>query len=172
LLLDIAASSITRIDLPRGRQSCAALSPDGEKVAYVRGHDLYAYDIGKEKEIRLTSDGSETVLNGTLSWLYWEEIFDRHDTGYWWSPDSKSIAFLRTDESDVSVQHYRRRDAVDAACPHAALPQGRREKPRRPRRHRGDRRGRTTWVDFTGLPYEYVVRLQWIPDGAGSPSRR
>ena len=166
MLLDIASSSITRIDLPRGRQSCAALSPDGEKVAYVRGHDLYAYDIGKEKEIRLTSDGNETVLNGTLSWLYWEEIFDRHDTGYWWSPDSKSIAFLRTDESDVSVQHY-----VDVTpwTPRVLTQRYPKVGEKNPAVRVGIAAidgGRTTWVDFTGLPYEYVVRLQWIPDGS------
>ena len=30
------------------------------------------------------------------SWVYWEEIFGRRDIGYWWSEDSKAIAFLQT----------------------------------------------------------------------------
>jgi dipeptidyl-peptidase 4 len=165
VLLDLPSSSVTRIDLPRGAQSCAALSPDGKKVSYVRGHDLYVYDIGKGKETRLTSDGSETVLNGTLTWLYWEEIFDRHNTGYWWSPDSKSIAFLRTDESDVSVQHY-----VDVApwTPRVIT----QRYPKVGEKNPSVRVGvaavteeNTTWIDFTGRPYEYVVRVKWLPDG-------
>jgi dipeptidyl-peptidase-4 len=35
--------------------------------------------------------------------VYWEEIFGRRDIGYWWSPDSKSLAFLQTDESPVGI---------------------------------------------------------------------
>jgi dipeptidyl-peptidase-4 len=106
ILLDIPSSSFTRLDLPRGVQSCAGFSPDGEKVSYVRGHDIYVYDVVRDKETRLTFEGNDTVLNGTLSWLHWEEIFERHGTGHWWSPDSRAIAFLRTDESGVSLQHY------------------------------------------------------------------
>jgi len=165
ILLDIAGSTVTRIDLPRGSQSCAALSPDGEKVSYVRANDLYVYDIAKERETRLTSDGSDSVLNGTLSWLYWEEIFDRHDTGYWWSPDSKSIAFLRTDESGVSVQHY-----VDVTPWTPRLIKQRYPKvgEKNPSVRVGIAAvdgGHITWVDFAGRPYEYVVRVQWIPTG-------
>ncbi len=38
--------------------------------------------------------------------MYWEEIFGRQDIGYWWSNDSKSLAFLQTDESPVTKMHY------------------------------------------------------------------
>jgi dipeptidyl-peptidase-4 len=165
-LLDFRSSSFTRIDLPRGLQSCAAFSPDGEKVSYVRGHDLYVFDIGREKESRLTSDGSEDVLNGTLSWLYWEEVFDRHDTGYWWSPDSKAIAFLRTDESGVSLQHY-----VDVTpwTPRVITQRYPKVGEKNPSVRVGiadiDARA-TIWVDFGGRPFEYVVRVQWLPGGS------
>lgn len=164
-LLDFRSSSFRRIDLPRGRQSCAGFSPDGEKVSFVRGHDLYVYDIGKGKEFRLTSDGNDTLLNGTLSWVYWEEVFDRHDTGYWWSPDSKAIAYLRTDESGVSVQHY-----VDVTpwTPRVITQRYPKVGEKNPSVRVGIALidgGRTTWVNFTGRPFEYVVRVQWIPGG-------
>ena len=165
-LLDLIASTFTRIDLPRGLQTCAAFSPDGEKVSYVRGHDLYVYDIAKGKESRLTSDGSEDVLNGTLSWVYWEEVFDRHDTGYWWSPDSKAIAFLRTDESGVSLQHY---VDVEPWTPRVITQRYPKVGEKNPSVRVGiagiDPRG-ITWVDFTGRPFEYVARVQWVPGGS------
>ena len=65
-----------------------------------------AYDIPGKAEKRFTEDGSKTILNGTVSWVYWEEVFGRKDLGYWWSEDSGAIAFLQTDESPVDVMHY------------------------------------------------------------------
>ena len=62
--------------------------------------------LNTKQEKRLTYNGSETLLNGTLSWVYWEEIFGRQDIGYWWSDDSKALAFLQTDESSVTKMHY------------------------------------------------------------------
>ncbi len=75
----------------------AKLSPDGKMVAFRRASDLYTLDIASGKETRLTHDGSETLLNGELDWVYPEEL--ELGTAYWWSPDSKSIAYLQFDTS-------------------------------------------------------------------------
>jgi dipeptidyl-peptidase-4 len=72
----------------------------------VRANDLYVVDLNKMAETRVTYDGSETTLNGTLSWVYWEEIFGRRDIGYWWSPDSSALAYLHTDESALPVSYF------------------------------------------------------------------
>jgi len=165
-LLDIPASSFSRIDLPRGSQSCAAFSPDGEKVSYVRAHDLYVYDIESGKERRLTSDGNDTVLNGTLSWVYWEEVFDRHDTGYWWSPDSRAIAFFRTDESGVSLQHYVDVTPWTPRVITQRYPKVGEKNPSVRVGIAGIETGETTWVDFGGRRFEYVVRVRWSADGS------
>src|SRR5258708_18389877 len=66
-------------------------------VAFRRMVDLYALDIASGKETRLTRDGSETLINGGLDWVYPEEL--ELSTAYWWSPDSKSIAYLQFDTS-------------------------------------------------------------------------
>jgi len=71
----------------------ARLSPDGKTVAFRRGSDLYTVDVASKREIRLTRDGSETLRNGSLDWVYPEEL-ELH-AAYWWSPDSKSIAYLQ-----------------------------------------------------------------------------
>ena len=41
-------------------------------------------------------------LNGKLDWVYQEEVYGRgRFKGWWWSPDSASLAFLSLDESPV-----------------------------------------------------------------------
>ncbi len=79
----------------------AKLSPDGKLAAFRRASDLYTLDIATGKETRLTRDGSETLLNGELDWVYPEEL--ELSTAYWWSPDSKSIAYLQFDTSREPV---------------------------------------------------------------------
>src|SRR5690348_666541 len=60
----------------------AQLSPDGKKAAYLRGSDLYTLDIETRKETRLTSNGSATLINGGLDWVYPEEI--GLSRAFWW----------------------------------------------------------------------------------------
>jgi dipeptidyl-peptidase-4 len=80
----------------------ADFSPDGRMISFVRGNDLFVVDAATGRETQLTRDGAEKILNGILDWVYEEELYGRgNKRGYWWSPDSASIAFLRTDESPV-----------------------------------------------------------------------
>ncbi len=81
------------------------LSPDYTSVAFTRDNDLYSIDIESGKEIRYTFDGSELILNGWASWVYFEEIFGRGGQyrAFWWSPDSKRLAFYRFDDSMVPM---------------------------------------------------------------------
>jgi len=105
-MLDVPNESYRRITNTKSEEKAARFSPDGKKISFVRENDIYIYDIRTQKEKRITFSGSETNLNGTVSWVYWEEIFGRKDLGYWWSDDSKAIAFLNTDESEVTKMHY------------------------------------------------------------------
>jgi dipeptidyl-peptidase-4 len=71
-------------------------------VAFIRGHNLHVVDRQGRQERALTTDGSPNILNGKLDWVYQEEIYGRGIfRGYWWSPDSSRIAYLRLDESKV-----------------------------------------------------------------------
>ena len=80
-------------------------SPDMTKIAFTRENDLYVVDIASGEEIRLTFDGSDVILNGYASWVYYEEIFGRASMyrAFWWSPDSKKIGFYRFDNSQVPM---------------------------------------------------------------------
>lgn len=74
-------------------------SPDYNWFAYVVDYDLYVADTRNGKAYRITNDGSENIFNGRPNWVYPEE-FDQQ-TAYWWSPDSKKLAFYRSDETAV-----------------------------------------------------------------------
>jgi dipeptidyl-peptidase-4 len=78
-------------------------SPNQKVVAFTRDRDLYVVDVETGKETRLTHDGTNLIYNGWSSWVYMEEILGRstRHKAYWWSPDSKKIAFLRFDDKDV-----------------------------------------------------------------------
>jgi dipeptidyl-peptidase-4 len=80
-------------------------SPDQTKLAFTRDNDLYVVDIASGVETRLTFDGSDVILNGYASWVYYEEILGRSSRykAFWWSPDSRKIGFYRFDNSQVPM---------------------------------------------------------------------
>jgi dipeptidyl-peptidase-4 len=75
-------------------------SPDGKKIAYAKGNNLFIYDIASQANTQITTDGNKnTIINGITDWVYEEEFaFVR---AFDWSKDSKKIAFIRFDESQV-----------------------------------------------------------------------
>ncbi len=77
------------------------LSPDGKTVLFRRGWDIYTVDVASRKETRLTRDGTPTLRNGGTDWVYPEELF--LSTAFWWSPDSKSVAYLQFDMSGEPI---------------------------------------------------------------------
>ena len=81
----------------------ATPSPDGRRVAFVRKNDLYVVEVSTRRETRLTSDGSDTLLNGRLDWVYEEELASRSGKAFEWSPDSRAIAFLQLDQARVQT---------------------------------------------------------------------
>jgi len=80
-------------------------SPDRQWTAYTRANDLYVKNVASGEETRLTFDGTELILNGYASWVYFEEIFGRPSKykAFWWSPDSKKIGYYRFDNTDVTL---------------------------------------------------------------------
>ena len=74
-------------------------SPDGRYLSFIRGHNLWVRDMQGGTERQLTTDGAEQLLNGEVDWLYAEELDVR--SNYFWSPDSKQIVYLQTDERPV-----------------------------------------------------------------------
>lgn len=101
-VVDLASYAVSRLTTAPGAELEAAFSPDGRKVAFVRGNNLHAVDVASRRESAITTDGGPQILNGRLDWLYQEEIYGRgRFRAFWWSPDSAKLAFLRLDEHPV-----------------------------------------------------------------------
>ncbi len=101
-IYNITSKTLTRLTSAAGKEEEATFSPDGKLVAFVRDHDLFTVDVASKSERRLTTDGAPKILNGTFDWVYQEEVYGRGIfKAYWWSPDSKSIAYLRLDDTKV-----------------------------------------------------------------------
>jgi dipeptidyl-peptidase-4 len=77
----------------------AKFSPDGNRIAYVVKNNICVENITDGTVTRLTSDGSNTIINGNFDWVY-EEEFIIYD-GFRWSPDGKYIAYWQLDVSGV-----------------------------------------------------------------------
>ena len=143
-------------------------SPDGLWVAYTRDNNLFAKELSSGKEIQFTSDGSDNVYSGYAAWLYYEEILGRssHYRAFWWSPDSKHIAFMHFDESEVPVFPI-----YNSEGQHGFLEKQHYPKP-------GDKNPAVkigfvavdhpviTWTDINEKDDQYFGTPQWTPDGS------
>ncbi len=99
---DFSSGAVKRLTNNADEEKEADFSPDGRMVSFVRGNNLFIVEVASGNETQITNDGSEKFLNGILDWVYEEELYGRgNKRGYWWSPDSSRIAFLRTDETPV-----------------------------------------------------------------------
>ncbi|MES2139905.1 MAG: DPP IV N-terminal domain-containing protein [Bacteroidota bacterium] len=82
------------------KQMHASFSPDGSKVGFVRGNNIFIKDLTSGKETQVTTDGKQNnIINGATDWVHEEEF--AFSVAYFWSPDSKKIAYYKFDESKV-----------------------------------------------------------------------
>ena len=79
----------------------AHFSPHGAYVSFIRDQNLIVYDLATGTERPITRDGGGLSSYGTAEFIAQEEM--SRTTGYWWSPDEKSIAFTKVDESPVTA---------------------------------------------------------------------
>lgn len=164
---------IKKNDLPEERITDDAeqeinpvLSPDNNYVAFTKNNNLYAVNLISKKINQLTFDGSDVILNGYASWVYMEEILGRASRyrAFWWSPDSKRIAFFRSDQSMVPVF-----DIVSEQGTHGKLIQERYPKAGDPNPSVkvgmvSPEGGQVVWSDFDEKVDQYFGLPYWRPD--------
>ena len=95
---DLASKSLQLIDKEKIQEP--TFSPDSKKVAYAKNNNIFIKNLETNEVIQITSDGNKNeIINGICDWVYEEEFsFTR---AFEWSADSKNIAFLRFDETEV-----------------------------------------------------------------------
>ncbi|MBV9157540.1 MAG: S9 family peptidase [Acidobacteriaceae bacterium] len=152
---------ITKADL---EEEDPKLSPDGKQVLYRSHSNLYIMDIHSKRTRQLTSDGSQTLLNGQLDWVYPEEL--DLGTATWWSPDSRRIAFFQFDVSHEF--QYPQSDLLgeralsepekypQAGTPNAQIKLG----------VISLDSGETRWMNVGETSNTLLARVAWLPDSS------
>lgn len=137
-------------------------SPDGSSISYVRDRNLFVQKIhGTEEPQALTSSHDPTVLNGQIDWVYLEELDVR--SNYFWSPDSKQLAYLQMNEAHVPLYPI-----TDWLPVHATVDEQRYPQPGDPNpavrvgvvNAKG---GETRWLKIPlDSGNDYIPRLGWV----------
>ncbi|MDP3313490.1 S9 family peptidase [Lutibacter sp.] len=97
-VFDIASKSLKLIDSAKIQEP--TFSPDSKKVAYVKNNNLFIKNLETNVVIPITNDGKNNfIINGICDWVYEEEF--SFVKAFEWSNDSKNIAFLKFDETEV-----------------------------------------------------------------------
>ncbi len=140
------------------------LSPDGQSVLFRRESNLFVFDLESKKTVQLTFDGSPTLLNGKLDWVYPEEL--DLGTAFWWSPDSKRIAYLQFNTGDELIYPhedllkeravYEPQRYPQAGTPNALVKVG----------VVSAFGGNTAWMDLGPNKNVLIARVNWLPDSS------
>jgi len=135
-------------------------SPDGESIAFVRDEDVWVLRDGRETRVSHLGE-FDKLRCGLPEFIAMEEL-GRHE-GFWWSPDSASIAYVVTDSRAVPTfflhdyldvrgkpieQEYPRAGDANVKWTLMVVPAG---------------GGKPVRMAVQG---EYLVRVDWMPDGA------
>jgi len=165
----IGDKELRRLTSDKEAEVNARFSPDGKMVAYTKKMDLYVFDIDANKEIRITSDATDKIYNGYASWVYMEEILGRASryAAFWWSPDGKKIAYLRTDDTPVPVFTLNRLDEPDGI--HGLIEATPYPKPGDPNPKvkmgiADISTAKTVWVKTDYTTDQYIAWPFWTPD--------
>lgn len=150
--------------LPESSLMFAKFSPDGKKIAYVSENNIYSEEYASGEITPLTTNGTESLINGTFDWAYEEEFACRD--GFRWSPDSKSIAYWQIDASNIKNFYminntdsiysqiipveYPKVGETPSACRVGVVSLSDAE---------------TSWIDVPGKANQnYIVRMEFIPE--------
>lgn len=162
-VFDRASEKVRQLKIPAGTIQDPKWSRDGTKIAYVRDHDVYVYDLATDAETAVTKGGTEVKTHGLAEFVAQEEM--SRFSGYWWSPDSKFIAFEEADHTGVEMWYVADPSKPDQKPLQQYYP--------RPGKKNVSVRlgiapvtgGEPVWVDWDRGKYEYLASVRWDKHG-------
>ena len=163
-VLTLADGSVRELATGAGTIVDPKFSPDGKSVAYVRDYDVCVFDLATGKERAVTTGGTEVVSHGLAEFVAQEEM--ARFSGYWWSPDSRSIVYQESDASQVESWY-----AADPAQPgntpeHTFYPRPGKENVRvRLGAMAVDAPDKTVWLEWNRDKYPYLGKVTWNERG-------
>jgi dipeptidyl-peptidase-4 len=125
--------------------SLAEISPDGSKIAFVKGHNLWMASMTGAGARQLTDTGSGNGLVGEVDATYGGEFDVRRH--YWWAPNSQTILYVETEFQ--SSEHY--------VLPGTKFPVFRLKKV-------DLQTGKTALINESSDEWPYLLRVTWHPD--------
>lgn len=157
-LVNRASGAARRVPVADGAAT-PRLSPDGARLAFARAGELYVLDLGSSRARRVTSGAEEWLSHGVAEFVAEEEM-SRYQ-GFWWSPDSRALAFEEADERGVEklaiADPFHPEHAPDRfAYPRAGTPNA--------RVRLGvvsARGGRPVWIGWDAGRFPYLATVRW-----------
>lgn len=161
---DLAASETRHLDVP-GPVFDPHLSPAGDRIAYVRGRELWVTDLDgvAARLVGPRDDEPDTVSWGSADFVAAEEM-NRY-RGFWWSPAGDTIAACRVDDAPVQVWHISN-PADPGAAPHQVrYPAAGTPNPEVTLHLCPVDGGTATEVVWDRAAFEYLAKVNWTRHG-------
>ncbi|HPG07922.1 MAG TPA: DPP IV N-terminal domain-containing protein [Saprospiraceae bacterium] len=157
------------IVLPAQTMENATDSPDGMYTAYTQEGNLYIQEKSSSTVTQLTHDTDPLVYNGYASWVYYEEILGRGSRyrAFYWSPDSKRIAFLRFDDNPVPEFIIFHSEGQHGYNEYTRYPKAGDPNPEVQLGIVDVATHQVTWVDEEHQKDQYTAWCFWDPESAG-----
>ncbi|TWR30020.1 S9 family peptidase [Mucilaginibacter pallidiroseus] len=157
----------TRLTKTADVEQNPTLSPDGSKVAYTFGGNLYIIDVATGKQSQITNDGTDVIYNGYASWVYYEEILGRPTQyrAFWWSPDSKNLAWMHFNDTRVPMFPIYNSEGQHGFTENTRYPEAGDPNPEVKMGFYNLAGNKITWADFDEKADTYLGTPFWSPDG-------
>ncbi|MDR1561687.1 MAG: S9 family peptidase [Dysgonamonadaceae bacterium] len=102
---DVRRNFLKPLSDQKGKLRLPTFSPDGRMCAFVRDNNIWLKKFDYDTESQVTTDGEYgRIINGATDWVYEEEFGTTKLMS--WSADSKFLAFVKTDETDVPLHRF------------------------------------------------------------------